>query len=187
MNEVRNVIKQMICGKAVGKDVTPAEMYRALNEESLKAFHEVLSSIWEEEGMPPDLHGAIIIALYKNKGTRPDCGNYRDITLLSFAGKNPCLNHPEQADTDNLRGEPPWFPLWVPSRQKYHWHDLHCKTGARKVSWTECEPLFSIHRSDEGIWHGQQICILWTTLRKLGYPFKFVTLIQLFHNDMMER
>ena len=52
MNEVRNVTKQINCGKAAGKDGIPAELYRALSAESLKAFHDVLRSIWE---MPPDL------------------------------------------------------------------------------------------------------------------------------------
>ena len=37
--------------------------------------------------MPADLRDASIVALYKNKGTRAACGNYRGISLLSIAGK----------------------------------------------------------------------------------------------------
>ncbi|XP_076031930.1 uncharacterized protein LOC143019834 [Oratosquilla oratoria] len=36
--------------------------------------------------MPPELQHASIAALYKNKGTRAACGNYRGISLLSIAG-----------------------------------------------------------------------------------------------------
>ena len=89
MNIVRNAIKEMECGKAAFKDGIPTEVYRALIEESLKAFHEVLASIWEEEEMPPDLPNATIISQYKNKNTKADCGNYRGISLLSVAGKIP--------------------------------------------------------------------------------------------------
>ena len=37
--------------------------------------------------MPDDFHDALIVSLYKKKGSRSDCGNYRGISLLSVAGK----------------------------------------------------------------------------------------------------
>ena len=37
--------------------------------------------------MPEDFLDALIVALYKNKGSKEDCGNYRGISLLSIAGK----------------------------------------------------------------------------------------------------
>ena len=37
--------------------------------------------------MPPDLRDTTIVSLYKNKGSRSECGNYRGIALLSIAGK----------------------------------------------------------------------------------------------------
>ena len=37
--------------------------------------------------MPADFKDALIVALYKNKGSKADCGNYRGIFLLSIAGK----------------------------------------------------------------------------------------------------
>ena len=87
LNEVRNVIKQGSCSKAAGKDGIPAELLKALSEDSLNTFHEVLASIWEEEEMPSDLHDAMISNLYKNKGTGADSRNYKGIWLLSVACK----------------------------------------------------------------------------------------------------
>ena len=37
--------------------------------------------------MPENFSDALIVALYKNKGSKADCGNYRGISLLSTAGK----------------------------------------------------------------------------------------------------
>lgn len=40
-----------------------------------------------EEKMPDDFRDALNVSLYKNKGSKADCGNYRGISLLSIAGK----------------------------------------------------------------------------------------------------
>ncbi len=74
-------------GKAPGKDGIPAEIYKALGPKAKQALHDILLSIWNEEEMPPDLRDATIVSLYKNKGSRSECGNYRGIALQSIAGK----------------------------------------------------------------------------------------------------
>lgn len=87
MEEAQKAIRQMSSGKAPGRDGIPAEVYKALSNEALQAFHSILVSIWEEEEMPADLRDASIVSLFKNKGLRADCGNHRGISLLSIAGK----------------------------------------------------------------------------------------------------
>ena len=37
--------------------------------------------------MPEDFRDALVVALYKNKGSKVNCGNKRGISLLSIAGK----------------------------------------------------------------------------------------------------
>ena len=85
--ELQRAIKQMKNGKAPGKDGLPAEFFKALNGNALLEFQEFLNSIWRDEQIPKDLCDATIIFIYKNKGSRADCGNYRGISLLSIAGK----------------------------------------------------------------------------------------------------
>ena len=46
-----------------------------------------LLQCWEEGSVPRDMRDANIITLYKNKGDRSDCNNYRGISLLSIVGK----------------------------------------------------------------------------------------------------
>jgi len=50
-------------------------------------LHEVLCQCWKEEAVPQDMRDAKIITLYKNKGKRSDCNNYRGILLLSTVAK----------------------------------------------------------------------------------------------------
>ena len=38
--------------------------------------------------MPEDFRDALIVALYDNKGSTSNCGNYKGISLLSVAGES---------------------------------------------------------------------------------------------------
>lgn len=42
---------------------------------------------WSEGAVPQDMRDAKIVTLFKNKGERSDCNNYRGISLLSIVGK----------------------------------------------------------------------------------------------------
>ena len=53
----------------------------------MEVFLDNIQSIWDQEKMPEDFHDALIVALYKYKGSTADCGNYWGISLLSIAGK----------------------------------------------------------------------------------------------------
>ena len=55
--------------------------------EALKTLHSIFTRVWEDEVVPEEWHQGIIIPLYKGKGSRSDCSNYRGITLLSVSGK----------------------------------------------------------------------------------------------------
>ena len=87
LEETTKAIEQLKCKKAAGIDGIPAEMWKYGGEILHDKLHELLVCCWEQGKLPQDLRDAVIITLYKNKGEKSDCSNYRGITLLSIAGK----------------------------------------------------------------------------------------------------
>ena len=53
----------------------------------LLPLHEFIRQCWQEGAVPQDTRDSKIITLYKNKGERNDCNNYRGISLLSIVYK----------------------------------------------------------------------------------------------------
>ena len=46
------------------------------------ALHRIFTRVSEEEVVPEEWHHGIIISLYKRKGSKSDCCNYRGISAL---------------------------------------------------------------------------------------------------------
>ncbi len=46
-----------------------------------------LPKVWEQSKVPEDWRKTIIVPLYKGKGNREECSNYRGISLLLVPGK----------------------------------------------------------------------------------------------------
>ncbi|XP_014786219.2 uncharacterized protein LOC106880677 [Octopus bimaculoides] len=63
------------------------EYYQDLYSRETTVAEAAIEGCWEEVTVPQDMLDANIIRLYKNKGERGDCNNYRGITLLSTVGK----------------------------------------------------------------------------------------------------
>ena len=56
--------------------------------ESMKWWlHTVIVQVWSTSLVPPDWRRGLVTPIYKGRGDRMDCNNYRGITLLSVPGK----------------------------------------------------------------------------------------------------
>ena len=61
--------------KAPGSDGIPVEVYKFGDVH--RTLHKLLSHLWETEQMPQEFKDANIITIYKGKGDKSDCNNYR--------------------------------------------------------------------------------------------------------------
>ncbi|CAH1266638.1 Hypp3464 [Branchiostoma lanceolatum] len=77
----------MKCHKAPGVDGVPAEVYKLGSDTLLTVLTDLFRDCWERGVVPQDFRDAVIVSLYKNKGEKSACSNYRGITFLSIAEK----------------------------------------------------------------------------------------------------
>ncbi|KAL8584674.1 hypothetical protein ACOMHN_002403 [Nucella lapillus] len=86
-DEVAGAIAYLQCGKSAGPDGIPPEVFKAGSQPLIQKFTEFLCMCWEDGCLPQDLKDARIVHLYKGKGDKSSCDNYRGISRLSIAGK----------------------------------------------------------------------------------------------------
>ena len=87
LEELSKAVDSLACGKAPGNDGIPPDLIKHCKSTLLQPLHDNLRQCWREDGVPQDMRDAKIVTLYKNKGDRSDCNNYRGISLLSIVGK----------------------------------------------------------------------------------------------------
>ena len=87
IDELSEALDSLASGKAPGKDGIPAEVLKCCKETLITELLEILCLCWSEGEVPQHMRDANVVTLYKNKGDRGDCNNYRGISLLSVVGK----------------------------------------------------------------------------------------------------
>ncbi|CAG5002623.1 unnamed protein product [Parnassius apollo] len=80
-------MKSMKAGKAAGYDRVSLEMLRAGEGVVAGLLYTLFNLCWELKRVPDDWCKAVIVPIYKGKGSQQDCKNYRGISLLSIVGK----------------------------------------------------------------------------------------------------
>ena len=85
--QLSKAIDALSAHKAPGQDGIPPDIIKSGKTVLLKPLLELLHQCWSERKVPQDMRDARIITLYKNKGDRSDCNNYRGISLLIIVGK----------------------------------------------------------------------------------------------------
>ncbi len=87
LEEISQALKQMKNGKAPGNDDISADLLKAGGLPVLRRLHEIFVDIWLNEEIVENWTLAILIRLFKNKGDKKQCDNYRGISLLVVVSK----------------------------------------------------------------------------------------------------
>ena len=85
--EVKNALRRMKKGKAVGPDELPVEVWKCIGEMGIKFLTRLFNRLLMGERMPEEWRRSVLIPIYKNKGDAQCCGNYRGIKLMSHRMK----------------------------------------------------------------------------------------------------
>ncbi|KAI8519286.1 hypothetical protein Bbelb_025430 [Branchiostoma belcheri] len=182
LEELNVAINQTSAGKAPGKDSIPADIFKAMGPVALDNFHTLLINIWEEEDMPQEFRDATIVPLYKNKGSKAECGNYRGISLLSIAGKLLARIILNRLITVTEKHLPEAQCGFRPGRST-----IDMIFAVRQVQ-EKCKEqnldLYAVFIDLTKAFDTVSREALWSVLEKYGCPRKFVNLIRLFHDKM---
>ena len=86
-DEVKFTIEEVNTGKATGLDGIPVELLRCGGDNNAEAVYTFILGVWHRDPVPQDLVDAIMLFLYKGKGSKSSCGDYRGISLLEAVRK----------------------------------------------------------------------------------------------------
>ena len=85
--EVTDAIAKLKYGKAVGMDGVSVEMIKKGGKAVREWFVRLCNVCYQDKKVPDDWKKACIVPIYKGKGSKMECKNYRGISLLSIPGK----------------------------------------------------------------------------------------------------
>ena len=85
--EVKRVVSELREGRAAGVCGVPAELLKAGGDCMTRWLRAIIVQVWSTGVVPPDWRRGLVTPIYKGRGDRKDCNNYRGITLLSVPGK----------------------------------------------------------------------------------------------------
>ena len=85
--ETQAAVNRLKWGKAPGICGIHAELLKAGGNVVLVSLHAVLCSAWNTGIIPTDWKRSHVVPLWKGKGDRQDCNNFRGVMLLLVPGK----------------------------------------------------------------------------------------------------
>lgn len=181
LGETLDALKKLKSNKAPGLDGLPTEVYKYGGHTLIARIHSLFLKIWDQESAPLDFKTSLIINIYKRKGDRANCSNYRGISLLCTAGKI-------LARIISDRLQPALEPIIPESQAGFRAHR------------STTDMIFTLRQLQEKIreQHASAFAIfvdlkkafdtvnrqaLWQIMLKFGCPEKLVNIIKNLHED----
>ncbi|AQL05851.1 Retrovirus-related Pol polyprotein LINE-1 [Zea mays] len=85
--EVKEALKRMKVGKAMGPDGIPIEVWRCLGDIAIVWLTKLFNTIFRANRMADEWRRSTLVPIFKNKGDVQSCTNYHGIKLMSHTMK----------------------------------------------------------------------------------------------------
>ena len=182
-DEIDCAIKSLKLGKAAGPDGLAAEFYQRGGDVFFEEVVKVIHCIWDTEEIPQEIKNATIVTIFKRKGDKTDCGNWRGISLLSIAGKvisRILLNRLVDAIAEEILPE-----SQCGFRRGRGTTDMvFTLRQIQEKSREQQKPLYMVFIDLTKAFDSVNRDALWKVLQKMGCPPKFVSLVKQLHEGM---
>ena len=178
--KVKNALRRMKKGKAVGPDELPVEVWKCMEEMGIKFLTRLFNRLLMGERIPKEWRKSVLIPIYKNKGDAQCCGNYREIKLMSHTMKvRERIIEAGLRDRVEINKQQYRF---LPGKSKdIHQSHVCLKNVDGKVQGRSKRASLCIRRPRENLRKVPRE-ELWYCMRKSGIVEKYVRLVQ----DMSE-
>ena len=183
LDEVKKAICSLRCRKAAGLDGLQAELLKYGGDRVHEELFKYISACWSSDIIPSQWKDSKIIAIYKRKGDKTECGNSRGISLLSVGGKIYArlllLRLIEHVSEKVLPESQCGF------RKERSTTDM---TFVLRLIQEKCREqhrdLFAVFVDLSKAFDTVDRELLWEVLGKFGCPTKFIGVIRAFHQEM---
>jgi Reverse transcriptase (RNA-dependent DNA polymerase) len=86
-SEVKETLKKIKIGKALGPDDIPIEVWSCLGDIAIVWLTKLFYTIFQSNKMLDEWRKSILVPIFKNKGDIQSCTNYKGIKLMSHTMK----------------------------------------------------------------------------------------------------
>ena len=179
-------IKHINSGRSPGLDGIPVDLLKVKSFNVNPALFDLLTQCWNGSPLPNEWIDGALVCLYKGKGDKGSCDNYRGITLLGAVSKVlsrillnrllfyicPVVIPESQSGFRSGRGTNDMIFLARQVREKC----IEQRVPLYQVFVDLTKAFDTVNRD-----------ALWTILGKVGCPPVFVNLLKRLHNGMKAR
>ena len=181
--ETKQAIKALKNNKSPGPDGLPSELFKEGGYVLHQRLHNLILSIWTLEKVPKEFRDPDMITIYKRKGDRSMCDNYRGISLLVVAGKilaRIMLSRLTRLLSETIlpvsqcgfRGDRSTCDMIFVARQLQE--KCHEQNRDLYIAFIDLTKAFDTVNRE----------LLWNVLSKFGAPPKFINILKDLHDDM---
>ena len=182
--ETARDVRRLKDGMVAGICNIPPEVITAAEPPIQSGLRDLFRLVWKSEEIPGDWRTSIILPQYKDKGSKMECSNFREITLLSVPGKvfahisldliKPLIYTYERCQEQSR---------FTPGRSTA---DLILTLGIMAQTRREYhQPLYAAYTDLKDAFDSVDRGVLWKLKRVLGLLSKIISIIEALYSNTM--